>query len=441
LPLETYSRPGQFFDDDPEGYIPLPEDISRLIGRKRRRSRSGGGDDHLSKIMDEFVIPNKDKSWLHLQEIKELENQEREDKSWDPKYKYTPCFERNTESVPKEGKALKIFKRGTSCGEEAEKGRKFKWSRAHLLVARKPSYDAEGDESTSNSRAAQVKFINAAFQVCKSSFRYHCSRPGTTQGIGAGYFMEAWGEATSIGLLIADCGKQTEDADECGFVVLGFCFLRDYSGHVEDKFKRQKVSLADAIETPHQTPFPEYAMYIDIICSKISTAQNLMKLFTQPSKASEQKWKRVVFDEDAEGKSHYVLLRAIPSVYTYYPIMYGFTRSMDNVKMNPIFKVRQDEIVNMLLSQSEGNRDLLALSQRDLPTIATEMFGSTGWDIKESPRQPPKLRVYELPKAFFTFIKKHNLASEVAHVFVPTKYVCGDSDSNGYLYALYVAAH
>jgi hypothetical protein len=439
-PLETYPRPGQYFDDDTEGYFPLPDDISKKIGKKRRRSSSaasGGGMDHLASIMDEFVIPNKDKDWLDLQEIKDLENQEREDKTWNAAYKYVPCFERNTETKPLDvGKKLKLFKNGKNCGEEAGKGRKFTWTRAHLLIARKPSYDTSSDSVDPE----QKKFFEAAYQVCKSSFFYHCSRPGTSEGIGGGYFKEAWGLSTSIGLLISDCGKQTSTED-CGFIVLGFCLLRDYSGVVDYKFQRQKSFLSDAIPMSANVDFPEYAMYVDVVCSKISTAQNLMKLFTQPSKRPDQKWKRVLFGEDAVGKPHYVLLRAIPSVYTYYPIMYKFIRSMDNVMMHPIFKVRQDDIINML--RSSENPELVMLREQPFHSIATRMFGiddvANGWRVVDAKRGPSKLHVYRLTKEFVNFIKQNNLAAAALKVFVPTKYVCGDSDSNGYLYGLYVS--
>lgn len=436
-PLETYPRPGQYFADEPEGYFPLPDEISRMIGKKRRRSAKGGGMDHLSNIMDEFVIPNKDKDWISLQEIKELENQERDDKAWNSEYKYVPCFERNTDTEAAAGKKLKLFKKGKNCGEQIadNKGRKFTWTKVHLLVARKP------DEGYEQRDEQHDKFFEAAYQVCKSSFFYHCARPGTSQGIGGGYFKEAWGHATSIGLLISDCGKQTGSTEDCSFIVLGFCLLRDYSGVVEEKFQRQKAFLADATPiTPAPASFPDYAMYIDVVCSKISTAQNLMKLFTQPTSKADQKWKSVMFsDKEAMGKPHYVLLRAIPSVYTYYPIMYKFIRSMDNEKMHPIFKVRQDAIVHMLLSHE--NPELRALSQKQFHEIATQMFGIEGWRaIDGAPRSPAKLYVYKLSKEFVTFVKQYNLASAALHVFVPTKYVCGDSDTNGYLYGLHVNA-
>lgn len=435
-PLETYPRPGQYFNDDPEGYFPLPESIAIFIDKKRKRSRSSsskGGGDHLASIMEEFVIPNKDKDWLNLQEIKELENQERQDKTWNPTYKYVPCFERNSETEPIEGKKHKLFKRGQNCGEQAEQGRKFTWTRVHLLIARKPDPAAAEHDET------QQKFFNAAYQVCKNSFFYHCSRPGTTQGIGGGYFKEAWGHATSIGLLISDCGK-TGNTEDCGFIVLGFCLLRNYSGVVNDKFQRQKSFMSDATSIPgtESIAFPDYALYIDVVCSKISTAQNLMKLFTQSPNRSEQKWKKVVFNDTAAiGKPHYTLLRAIPSVYTYYPIMYNFIRSLDNKEMHPIFKVRQDDIINMLSLSSSSVVD----TNKDFSSIATKMFGvqNKGWVIKEATKKTPaRLYVYKLTKEFVTFIKTHNLAAAAVDIFKPTKYVCGDSDSNGYLYGLYV---
>lgn len=423
---ETLPRPTSAFIQEHalNGYVHMPRAMTKFLGKRRRRY---GGNDN----MQYYITSNLAKPWLHLEELEELKGKSSVDKTWIDSFDDVPCFD--VENVH-HGKVKKMSDK-SKCGNQKENTRVFEWNNAYMMIA-----DLEKCENEMSTEAED--FLKAAYSVCESSFGYHCVRIG--EGIAKSYFQYAWKDCTHVALIVSDCA-QTSQQEECSFLVLGFALLRNYSGHVTEKFVYNKRFIKDGFPMNHNQTIPNNVLYVDVVCSKFSMAQNLLRKLCVS--AGKRGWKNIVFGDGADAQPHFVFLRAIPSVYTYYPIQYGFQRTIDNVKIHPIFKIPVDDI-----GESFKVLGLQGVTQDNI----VKLFGQnkigmeTRWRLDEK----DNIHVYKLGKEFITFQKDAGLFAQGStpmeteaiqkkkrdflKYYKFKQFVCQDSDSNGYLYGLYV---
>lgn len=370
--------------------------------------------DPVDTLIETFVTPNKDKGWMYFERLETIADGTRKvDPRWVQGSTNSPCFEKEEDANDK--RIIKFKSKLNDCGETPAgthgNTRSFTINNAHVLIAKKSDEHAD--------------FFEQARHVCAVSFGYHCGRSDGS-GIGAGYFETAWTHATHIAMCICRDGSG-------GFVVLGFALLRDYSHKGISCFTPYKTIPGQMIMSGRPR-IPKNVLYIDIVCSQLSLAHPLLQMLCNPGK-----WRSIVFKNPAAvHEPHYVLLRAIPTVYTYYPVMFGFVRSLDNETIAPIFRIPENVFRQALAGTSY--KDL------SLENIATSMCGPkddvvTGpsWEISKR----RTLSIYRLPRTFTAWVKSTGLTGLdltrfVEKVFLPTQLVYGDSNSNGYLYGLYV---
>lgn len=433
-------------------YPLLPKGMSNFLkkrsrssshsGKRRVRTQKGSGDSALfeNELIKYFVIPNAHKDWLYVEQVEELSNTYRIDPNWSPELSDTPCFGSDKATKYKISKA-----HSKKCGDNdhSTTTRRFAWTDMYLMIAKKPD---------SSDVPHQQAFFDQAKVVCRSSFAYHCGR-GNGQGIGAGYFDYAWSHATHVAMLVSDC-EGTSD-DDCAFYVVGFSLLRNYSGGDMEIMKPYKSNTHGiGLTAPSGNGLPDNVLYIDVICSKFSTAQFLLQVFCSNHQLKNRSnWKNIVFGNS--NPDHYVMLRAINPVYTYYPIYYGFVRSIDNQRYFPIFNINIDKLYSTLCSKPF---DKLQLAERgllhpDKDMLISQIFGERCVKHITTAQQKMYVKVYTLDATFknfhaavFTIVKsiiKDPEEVQAIHTawmtaFEPQKIICGDGPVNGYIYGKYV---
>ena len=400
----------------------LPDAMTRVFRRSKQRAPFRGG----NRVVDTFITPNTNAPWLYYKSISDNVDK-KVDKTWDNTVTHNPCFENDvgltTDTVQKAGvKAVATAECGVSVPEDPLR-RDFTISNVHVLIAR---MHPQGDEDKDG---AHTQFMDAAKTVCDASFAYHCGRPPGKGGINAGYFDTAWGDATHLAFCVCDNNAN-------GFIALGFALLRDYSDKDHCFTQLEDINLPSY--NLSTTPRPRNVLYIDIVCSKLSMAQPLIKLL-----CSHGDWKKVLFGQRA-SESHYVFLRGIPTVYTYYPVMYGFVRSIDNKIMFPIFKITTENLqkaIRMITLPGQGKPTFkpdTAAARALYENFADAAFGNNKWVLTNE----NVLYVYTLDNTFTKWLKSTTLQQpalkRLLKLFESTEVAHDDSDINGYLYGFYV---
>lgn len=319
--------------------------------------------------------------------------------------------------------------------------------------------------------AKHTIFSEKLRDVCFNIFRYHCSGTTDEHGLGDGFFMPSWNESNFIALLIThpELAHQTRTS-KCAFSVLSFCLFKTYTNtsaaEVSHKYQVQSRKSGLCVLKKDVEHDARNYVYISVVCSKFSMAQHIMSILcgkhTHGMKI-DTKWKAFVFGNGAQHESHYVLLRAIMSVYTYYPIVYGFTRSVDNT-LCPIFTFNIDNVRDRLKGHLEIKKTSVSpprqlkidewILKADSPNnvFMENIFGDSTndrgvvWSTsgRSARREQSVYNVYQLTKKFSSFLKDNSLHIDYAtrwQIFFDQPMFVNDNHNNGYLYGLYVPAH
>jgi hypothetical protein len=266
-----------------------------------------------------------------------------------------------------------------NCGPPQDGVLKVTWKNASLIIFKKVP-----DES--NAPPDMQRFYKDAEQVCITSYMYHCRRADGS-GPSAPYFNYAWSHAEYVCMLVSEC----TDKSICNFVVLATSFLKTYDSS-SSQFKEEFSLLPPSQGARDQSwpltfdqknikPLPRNVLYIDIICSKWNAASYLLGLFCNKTHTPQTAWKDFVFGRNAASQPHYVLLRAIETVYTFYPLKYEFIKSIDNKDMYPIYSMNEDDIkktIKRLISFVERNVDVnkIDVNKMDVKQMVEYVFGN-----------------------------------------------------------------
>lgn len=368
-------------------------------------------------------------SWIYVKKVQEASGKIVTDDAWAAVTEESvPCLSSSLKKLPKR-----------NCGENHVNAQQstFRWNDAWLFVIN--LYKCQEND---------MQLYNLIKTICVPTFGYHCvSKQG---GVKAGYVSHQFGQATHIMLMVSDCGHvqdQTQltafqsfkstlksissyviPSNACKFIVLGFAFLMKDTRLP----KPAPFLLCNAMYYGLRDTGGRH-LYLDVICSRFSVAQHMMHELLR--KASENKIAEMVFGRKA---SFLCTLRAVPSVYTYYALMYGFTRTVDNRSVYPIFFVDADDIrdkINELtfdppLSPDASNDDIMK-------AIFGEGENNTDM-VWKAPPGCSLYRIYRLEAPFKRFLVNNgmikNLAKRIKY-FQNVQVFHGDDGSNGYIFS------
>lgn len=362
--------------------------------------------------------------WIYVKEMKDASNKSTTDDMWaSVADENVPCFSKQMKKVSKK-----------DCGVPASASNNnnanmFSWKNAWLFVIN--LYECELNDP---------QLFNVIKNACSPSFAFHCLN--RTGGVDPNYVKAQWDKATHIMLMMSDCGQNQQNNNKqsmsffqslrhtvmppltCEFMVLGFAFL-------QVNVKPPNVLKAAACQAILQgvAPTSDKNVYIDIVCSRFKVAQYMLQELVS---GTNQDIARMLFHR---AKTSYMcILRAIPTVYTYYPTMYGFTRTTDNRKLYPIFYVDINQI----------KKDWKIQDLQD-EQVMEAMFGAStngqGQLVWHKTTPCASYRVYRLEGEFKHFLKKNGLLGDANTTNKYFKFTnVFNGDYNGYLYGLYVPA-
>ena len=401
--------------------------LGNYLGGKKK-----GGSFH------KYLKGNQVTSWMYVKHVRDASDQTVVDDAWsNVADENIPCISSSLRKVPKKNcGVVQLDAKGTPQNT-------LKWGQAWMLVV--DLYKCQEND---------LELYNLIKTICLPTFGYHCiSKQG---GVKAGYVTHQFEKASHIMLMLSDCGnvqpgtgtqnvfqsfKNTVKSlssyvvpsNECKFLVLGFSFLMD-----EVRLpKPHPLMLCNAMyyglrETPGRY------VYVDIICSRFSVAKYMMYELLRDTR--ENPIVDMMFKK--KGVSFMCMLRAVPSVYTYYALMYGFTRTVDNRSVFPIFFVDVDDLRDGLqkgdlLLDPPLPLDASASNEEIMRTIFGEKETTTDV-IWNAPPGCSLYRVYRLEAPFKNFLIKNGM---VKHMMKRTSYFpnvqvfYGDDGSSGFLFS------
>lgn len=414
----------------------LPDSVAKLLHGQRVRLH-GGDDSMLSTLVfseqttsNLLRVARAPPAWMMSARLFSAEiAMSAVDKSWETAV--GPCFQSAVRASPKSMCGKATTQSATTARARATKATKakttrqglsvyeFKWTKPHVLIVNKNN---AGGQLLEDIRSALLE-----------SFNYHC------QGaVNTGYFAEAWDNATGVAVLVSDCGDSsngssrsmlTKTAGACSFMVLGFALLRTY----EPKDVASKFKACALPRLRQRMPGNAYksVLYIDVVCSKLRTAQTLLNIFCGNIPRLDA-WKNLLLPPAAASHPYLVLLRALDNVYTYYPLMYGFQRTITGRTMYPIFSINKLKLAQLLESSSKG-----AATPEDVFGPEYDDRNNLVWQLSST----GACHVYALSATFKDFFKSSGLMMDDARrreLLTSTKVDCADSDTNGYIYGLHV---
>lgn len=373
----------------------------------------------------QLYINGQTAPWIIVKQMKEASNKSTMDDMWSSVAdENVPCFSRQMKKVNKKDCGI------PSVASNDKNANMFSWKNAWLFVL------------NIHECAINDPFLfNVIKNACSPSFAFHCIN--RTGGVDPKYVKSQWDKATHIMLMISDCGQNQENNKSyfsilqsikhtlippltCEFMVLGFAFLQV---NVKPPNALKAISCQAILQGV--APTSEKNVYIDIVCSRFKVAQYMIQELVS---GKNQDIVRMLFHRSKT--SYMCVLRAIPPVYTYYPTIYGFTRTTDNRKIYPIFYVDINEIKNEWKHMQEMEDELIMES---IFGKSTNNEGYLVWQNKTSPCA--SYRVYRLERQFKDFLKNNGLhgdANRTNKFFKFTNVFFGDT--NGYLYGLHVGA-
>lgn len=385
-----------------------------------------------------YTKGNLVESWILVKHIREASDQGVVDDAWSAVTEESvPCISSSLRKVPKKNCGVPhVDAKGTQQNT-------LKWNQAWMFVI--DLYKCQEHD---------IELYNLIKTMCLPTFGYHCiSKQG---GVDSGYVTHQFGKASHIMLMLSDCGKSVMatqtvfqsfkntvkslaayvlPSDECKFLVLGFAFLMEGTRPP----KPQSTMLCNAMYYGIRETAGRY-VYVDVICSRFSVAKHLMQELlrnTKDNPIAEMLFKK-------KGVSFLCLLRAVPSVYTYYALMYGFTRTVDNRSVYPIFFVDVDDIRDGL---QKGDIDMDPPLSTDASNehIMRTIFGESETPkdiIWQAPPGCSLYRVYRLEAPFKKFLVNNGMVKSLAKrvsYFPSVQVFHGDDGSAGYLFSKLVS--
>lgn len=474
--------------------------MQRYMGGSKARLFKGGSSfgTYLMPNEDLLTAPNDMLPWLYVKPLKDLDNQEAIDILWSNRYTKVPCIS----GEDKMGKKSKCGKYGTKIlvnkKDPAEPGRRIrgqilKWNKAWMLV-----FD------TAKCRENDKEFFELVKKICLPTFEYHCK--GSAGLVNRDYINKQFETATHMMLLISDCivpepgqiksesmtarkqqpkqqpkqakrrpldnnnsvaeeqqrmtlrpRRQLGGDDDCSYIVMGFVFLdADIASSTSAITKTHQhyipkpIADADTSVVNSNNPSTSRYLYTDIICSRLGMGTRMMG---EILKGKNSPWMEVVFG--SRNVEYFAFLRAISSVYTYYPFVFGYQRTTDNKNFFPIFEVDITQIRRRQIVVPSAKRDPKAppldKSLFDDNQLMTKMFGASTkantnevvWE--QAPEEPGKYYVYRIEpecKDLFNhesnnFLAAENLEKRIEYFSNQIMFE-GDSDEDGYIFGKYV---
>lgn len=378
-----------------------------------------------------YMKGNLVQPWIYVKHIHEASDQSVVDDEWSKVTEESiPCISSSFRKMPKKNCGV--------AGVDAKGAEQntLQWNQAWMFVV-----DVYKCQETDPELYHLIKTI------CLPTFGYHCvSKQG---GVESGYIAHQFEKATHIMLMLSDCGKVLPTAtafqsfkntiktlsayilpsNECKFMVLGFALLmegmRMPKPHANMLCNAMYYGLRDV---PHRS------VYVDVICSRFHIAKHLMHELLRNAK--ENAIGEMIFRR--KGVPFQCVLRAVPSVYTYYALMYGFTRTVDNRSVFPIFFVDVDEIREDLgtlifdppISSSATNEDIMRA-----------IFGEPETKMDVIWQAPPGCslyRVYRLENTFKKFMLLNGMVKSLAkrvRFFPSVQAFHGDDGRSGYIFS------
>jgi hypothetical protein len=384
-----------------------------------------------------YMKGNLVESWILVKHIGEASDQAVVDDAWSAVTEESvPCISSSLRKVPKK-----------NCGvphvdEKGTQQNTLRWSQAWMFVV-----------DLHQCQENDMELYHLIKTICLPTFGYHCtSKQG---GVDSGYVTHQFEKASHIMLMLSDCGKvmgaQTMlqsfkntvkslssyvlPSNECKFLVLGFALLMQ---GVRPP-KPHSMMLCNAMYYGIREAANRY-VYVDVICSRFSVAKHLMLELLRNTK--ENSIAELLFKK--KGVSFMCFLRAVPSVYTYYALMYGFTRTVDNRSVYPIFFVDVEDIRDGL---RKGD---LVIDPSVLPDASNEDIMRAIFGVSETPKDmiwhaPPGCslyRVYRLEAPFKQFLVNNGMVKGLMKrisYFPNVQIFYGDDATAGYLFSKLVS--
>lgn len=404
--------------------------MGKYMSPSMRSLRSGGN-------FQKYLYETKGLSWIYVKKVQEASGRTVIDDAWsNVAEESVPCISSSFRKTPKK-----------SCGESHvdAKGKPqatFRWNDAWLFVI--DTYKCQENDP------ALYQLVKT---LCTPTSGYHCV--GKHGGVDAGYIQYQFEKASHIMIMVSDCGGVSEKSmslfqsfrsamssmlpsTRCKFLVLGFAFLM--TGVKMPKPDPMLLCNAMYYGLREHISNGGRNLYVDIICSRFSVAQHMMRELILP--ASENKISEMAFGKKAT--SFLCSLRAVPSVYTYYASMYGFTRTADNRSVYPIFFVDTDDI-------RAGLKDLVfeppleAGNHVSNDELIRAIFGESDTETDVIWKAPPGCslyRIYRLEAPFRRFLKANNMVEQPlkrSKFFPSVQVFHGDNGTNGYYFSKWVS--
>jgi len=414
-------------------------------GQNRSKKQSGGL--NISDLLSPYQ--SYEGHWIHVERFNELDNKEAYDRTWNDVIE-TPCWgiERNTRKMTKLGKG--------NCGKSVvnQETQRFNWENVWLIML-----DREA------CRINDPELYATMESVCRSSFVYHCVRPGGG-GIDGSYFDSSWEDAHLICVFISDCGQEVNSTSSlttptCNYLVLAVSLLQ----------RTQRFTLSDKViqcerDVLIEQPWnPVDHIYMDIVCSSFRTGTNMINIFVRNDRpVTSTAWQHMLFKRS--NVDYVMCLRAISPVYSYYSANFGFIRSVDGKYVFPAYYVNPRTLIQSLKKFITKYMSSVKSATTPLPVWLTEFYASTLSTSKLyepvifnifGPAQvhgeiiwsPPTgqcyiYKVYRLTKTFTNFLifmvnatKDFKILNEEIG-FRKLEMTAQDSDINGFLFTKYI---
>lgn len=446
--------------------------LKQYLGGSKGRFFRGG-----NSVVDKYLKNEEHTdSWMYVKPLKNISN-EAFDPLWTSSTAKGPCLSKaiSFDDKPKCGrKSTKtvIDKANPDAPPKIISGQELKWNRSWLLIF-----------NTAHCRENDPEFYQLIHDSFLPTFAYHCQG-----GVRAEYIYGQFEESTHIAMLISDCvenvpetasrssamsspkthfkrprppnaslltiaespsedepktssrsarsARSTQEGgnNECGYIIMGFMFLDSiHDVPMMNRWARDRMLYQQ------NRPRPEKLLYIDIVCSRLSMANIMMKEILSGGNGP---WMDIVFGK--RSLSYIVFLRAIPNVYTYYPIVYDYVRTVNNASFAPIFEVDMERIRLSQLQIPNVPMPILASNEE----LMTGMFGPqknrdgfTIWKKSKMKDEVQTYYVYKLERACKDFFVLNNLIENTnlrRNIFPATEAFEDDYDDYGYIYGKYV---
>lgn len=369
--------------------------------------------------------------WMYIRHLPEASNLTADDVMWTKTQEgNVPCFSNTLNPIPKTKCGVMDIRQATTKPNAIQK---MQWGKAWLII-----FDIQ------KAQRYDPYLFQTVRNMCKTAFAYHCR--GTTSIVDMTYIESQFALNSHIMIVVADCvGSDPSPtpaamyggdySDVCKFMVLGFMFLNNLHNLTTSILPKvgKNVSKHSATRvTGPNLPEDISKLYIDIICTRLGIGNIMMdELLTDKHT---NMWQPLVF-QGAQVTSYMCYLRAVPGVYTYYPMQYGFSRTLDSVTRYPIFSVEIRALREQYFKEDNTASDDDILTKAFGPSLI-QHINTTQLVWKKS--DVKNVNVYQLntpeAKAFF---KMHNLAKDYtkrSKVFHDLAIFTNDNRTNGYLY-------